>query len=208
MKNNNFEVKSGGRGEKIINTRRAYVIAGVIILAALLFSLKGFFIAATVNGSPISRLAVINELEKQSGKQILDSLITEKLIKDEARKKGISVDGDEIDLIIKEITDQVVSQGETLEQFLTNQNVTQDELENRIMIQQELEKLLSDKIKVSEEEISKYIKDNEIIIPEGQETEYNNQITTQIQQQKLNTEAGNLISSLKSQAKINYFVNY
>ena len=75
---NNPEVAFKKR--QFISTKTAIIIAVIIILAALVYYYKGLFIAATINGSPITRLAVIKELEKASGKQALDSLITKKLI--------------------------------------------------------------------------------------------------------------------------------
>ena len=42
------------------------VIIIIAVIGGLLFYYKSLFIAVTVNGSPISRLAVISELEKRS----------------------------------------------------------------------------------------------------------------------------------------------
>ena len=99
---------------KFINTKTAIIVAVIIILAALAYYYKSLFIAVTVNGSPITRLAVIEELEKVSGKQVLDSLITKKLINGEAIKKGVSVTSEEVDAEIKNIENQIKAQGQTL----------------------------------------------------------------------------------------------
>ena len=56
-----------------INLKTAIIIAVVIVVGVLAYIYKGSFIAVTVNGSPISRFAVIGKLEKTSGKQTLDS---------------------------------------------------------------------------------------------------------------------------------------
>ncbi|MDO8663825.1 MAG: SurA N-terminal domain-containing protein, partial [Candidatus Wildermuthbacteria bacterium] len=166
------------------------------------------FIAATVNGSIISRLSVILELEKASGEATLSSLITQKLINDEAGKKGVAISNDEINAEIKKVEEQIMAQGGTLEQALTSQGMTQEEFRKQVVIQKELEKILADKIQITEAEIDQYIKDNKITIPAGQEASYKKQIGEQLQQQKLSSEAKTLIDSLKSQAKNNYFVNY
>jgi len=63
----------------------------VVVLVVAAFLLKGLFIAALVNGQPISRFTVISELEKQSGKQALTSLVNQTLIFQEAKKKNITV---------------------------------------------------------------------------------------------------------------------
>lgn len=196
------------RKRKTISIKTAVIIVSVVIIGALAFYYKGLFIAATVNGSPISRFAVIRELEKESGKKTLDALITETLINDEIRKKGVTVSNDEVDAEIKNIEDQIKAQGKTLDQALAAQGITREYFKKQIAIQKKLEKLLADKIQVTDTEVEQYIKDNKVTIPKGQETDYKNQIKNQLQQKKFSDAAGSLIDSLRSQAKINYFVNF
>jgi len=53
---------------------KVFITIIIVILLIAAFQLKGLFIAAMVNGEPISRLTIIKELEKQGGKQALSSL--------------------------------------------------------------------------------------------------------------------------------------
>ena len=71
-----------------------------------------------------------------------------------------------------------------------------------------IEKLLTDKINVTDEEVLQYIEDNKVSIPKGQEATLTDQIKSEIRNQKLNTEAQALITNLKSKAKIQRFVDY
>jgi len=137
---NNPEVAFKKR--QFISTKTAIIIAVIIILAALVYYYKGLFIAATINGSPITRLAVIKELEKASGKQVLDSLITKKLINNEAIKKGISITSEEVDAEIKTIEDQIKAQGQTLEQALATKNMKLEDLKQQILTRKTLKKFL------------------------------------------------------------------
>lgn len=182
------------------------VILGLIIAA--LFYFKDLFVAATVNGSPISRLYIVQQLEKQGGKNMLDSLITEKLIQNEAKKKGVSVSDDEINQEVKSIEASVTKQGGTLEDALLQQNLTLESLKERIRTQKMVEKLLEGKVQVTDEEVNKYITDNDVALTKENEAETKTQITDQIREQKLGQEAQVWISSLKAQAKIKYYVNY
>jgi len=191
-----------------ISIKTATIIVVIIILGVLANIYKGLFIAATVNGSPISRLTIIQKLEKTSGKNLLDSLITEKLIQDEVNVKKIIVSNDEINARIKEMQDQIVAQGGTLDAMLSAQGMTMDDLKTQIILQKEVEKLVADKINVTDEEVAQYIKDNAISIPSGQEATITAQIKDELRNQKLSTEGNALIANLKSQAKIRYFVNY
>ena len=191
-----------------INTRTAIIIAIVIIIGVLAYIYKGVFIAATVDGSPIMRLTIIQKLEKTSGKNLLDSLINEKLIQNEARTKNIIVSDDEINSQIKTIESQIATQGGTLDAALAEAGMSMDDLKKQIMAQKEIEKLLADKINVTDEEVAQYIKDNKVSIPQGQEATIVDQIKSEMRNQKISTEAQTLITNLKSKAKIQRFVNY
>ena len=194
--------------KRMLSTKAAIAIVAIVVIAALGYRYKGFLVAATVNGSPISRLAIIQELEKKSGKATLDELVTQKLINDEAKKKGITISGDEVTAAIKDIEDQVKAQGQTLDDALAAQGMTQEDFRAQITIQKTLEKLLADKTQVTDAEIEQYLKDNKVVIPAGQDVVYKNQVKSQLAQDKLRKEAGLFINSLKSQASINYFINY
>ncbi len=193
---------------KTISIKTAIIIAVVLVIGALAYGYRGLLIAATVNGSPISRLSVISELEKKSGKAALDELITKKLIDDEAKKNGVTVSDDEVSAEITKIDDQIKAQGKALSEVLLEQGMTESDLRLQITIQKKLEKLLADKTQVADDEIKKFIADNKVVVPAGQEETYKNQARDQLTQNKLRDAAGLLIDSLRSQASINYFTNY
>ena len=181
-------------------------IVGIIFVVAFFF--KGMLVAATVNGQPISRLSVIQKLEKQGGKNTLDSLVTTKLIENEAKKKGIAISDDEINQEIKKIEASVTQQGGTLDQALLQQGMTRDDLKENVKNQKIIEKLIADKIIVTDAEVNKYIADNKTTIPEGKEAETKEQTMNQLKQQKFQQEAQSWVASLKTAAKINYYVTY
>jgi foldase protein PrsA len=186
----------------------AVVILVLVGLAALLIYYKSVFIAATVDGKPISRLSVMKELEKQSGQQALDALINERLINNEAQAKNISITDDEIRQEITKVEDQLKQQSTTLEAELEAQNVTREDFDRQVVIQKQAEKLLEDKIGVSDEEVQKYITDNQVDIPEGKDAELKSQVRDQLKGQKFGSEIATLLSDLRAKAKINQYVNY
>ena len=197
---------------KITISKRALVAAAIIIaiaaVGALAFYLKGLVIAATVDGMPIYRLSVIYSLERNAGKKTLDALITKKLIDNEARAKGVVVTPADVDAEIKKIEDQVKTQGVTLDQAISEQGITLNYLKDQITVQKELEGLLADQLGVTDADIKKYIADNKITVPKGEEANFNDQIKNQLKQQKLSDAATTLLDSLRAKSKINYFVNY
>lgn len=183
-------------------------VAVILIIVALIFA-KGIFVAATVNGSPISRLSVIGELEKQGGKKVLETIIETKLIETELNKKEISVSKDDVDVEIENIKTQVASQGGTFETALAQQGLTEEKLREQITIQRKLEKLLADKVAVSEAEIDAYIKDSKANPPKDVKIEdFKKQISEQIKKQKFQSEAQKWVSDLTASAKIKYYVKY
>lgn len=183
-------------------------VAVLLIIVALFFA-KGLFVAATVNGSPISRLSVIQELEKQGGKQALGAIIDKKLIETELNKQKITVTKEEVDEEVKKIEAQVASQGGTLEMALAQQGMTEEKLREQITIQKKLEKLLADKVAITDAEIDTYIKDSKATPPKDVKMEdFRKQISDQLKGQKFQQEAQKWVADLTASAKIKYYVNY
>ncbi len=195
-----------------INKRKTIIavaiVAGIAALGAIVYSLLGFFVAATVGWSPISRYAVINKLETVYGKSVLNSLITQKLIDIEAEKQGIAVTDEDISAEITDIEKQLSAQGQTLEAVLEVEGMTMDDLKKQIVDRKKMEKLVADKTAVEPAEVEQYIKDYKITIPKGQEVTYREQLKEQLESQKLNEAASALIETLKAQSTIRYFGNY
>ncbi len=202
--------KSGYVNLKFKKPKLLVVVIGsaVILVLVVLFFAKGIFVAATVNGSPISRLSVISELEKRGGKSALDALISEKLIENEAAKKGVAVTDVEVDEEMEKIEAQITAQGSAFEEALAQQGLTEELLKEEIRIQQLMQKLLADKIAVTNEEVEKYITDNKVTLPKGEEQTAREQIMEQLKDQKLNQEAQLFITNFRNSAKIKYYVNY
>ncbi|OGK12940.1 hypothetical protein A2861_02375 [Candidatus Roizmanbacteria bacterium RIFCSPHIGHO2_01_FULL_38_15] len=214
MKNKSMKSKENGEPtesgplDKFKNKRTLIGIAILGIILVISYFFKGVFVAATVNGQPISRLSVIQKLEKQGGKSILDSLITDTLIKNEAKKKGIIISEDEVNQEIKTIEASVTEQGGTLEQALLQQGMTKESLRESVKNQKIIEKLFADKLKVTDAEVNKYIAENEIPIEEGKEAETKKQIMDQLIQQKFQQEVQSWVTTFKTSADIKYYVNY
>ena len=204
-------VKDHSQYIKIKKPKPVYLALGIAVLLVFsaLFLGKGYFVAAIVNGSPISRLSVIQELEKKGGKQVLESIIDKRLIETELNKQKISVSKDEVDEEITKIEAQVTTQGGTLEAILAQQGMTREKLQEQIVTQKKLEKLLGDKVIITDTEIDDYLKDSKIATPADMSTdEFRKSISEQLKQQKFQQEAQKWVSELTANAKIKYYVNY
>lgn len=194
---------------KIITKKQFLIGLGLVVIIATLYYFRGLFIVAFVNGQPISRLSVISELENRQGGQALDSLITKTLIFQEAKKNNVIVSEQEIADEIKNFETNIQEQGQDLNQLLSMQGMTRNDLKEQIKLQKYLEKLLTDKISVSDQEISDYIAESQELLPEDQEPkEQKESVKEQLKQQKFSQELQTFIDEIKSKAKINYFVKY
>lgn len=200
---NNFSIKDR------IKQPRVFIGLIIIILAVGAFFLKGLFVAALVNGEPITRLAVLSELEKQGGKQTLSSLVNQALILQEAKKKNIQVSQGEIDAETKKIEDSLKSQGQSLDTALAVQGMTRQDLLMQLRLRALVEKLLADKTKVTDTEVADYIGKNKDAFPaEMKEDEIKKNVREQLRQQKLGSASQSWLQELNKNSKINYFVNY
>jgi len=188
--------------------RTLTAIVIVLFLGALGYFGRGLFVAAVVDGTPISRVAVIRELESISGKQALDSLVAQRLIKAEALRKGITVTDKEVEEEIAKIGIQMSMQGSSLEAALAAQGMTEETLKKQLYVQKLLEKLVAGTIEVTDEEVAQYIKNNKIVVPPGQEEQQGAFIKDQLTQQKSNAAKTEFVNELRAKAKIVTVVEY
>jgi hypothetical protein len=186
-----------------------FIIAVLAALILIAYFLKGLFVVAVVNGQPISRLSVVRELEKRAGKDTLEFLVEKTLIEREARKQKIAVTAEEVQEAIHILETNVQNQGQTLTALLAIQGMTRKDLDERITIQKTLEKLVGMEFLVSDEEVSSFIAANAITFPKGTDEEKERaNIQNTLRQQKRDEAIQKLVSRLREEARIWYFVTY
>lgn len=195
--------------DKLKQPKYFFPLIIIAILAVGAFFLKGLFIAALVNGQPISRFSIIQQLEKQGGQQALAALVNQTLISQEAEKKNVQVTQKEIDDGTQEIEDALKKQGQNLDTALATQGMTREDFREQIKLRKLVEKLLADKTKVTDKEVSDYIEKNKETLPaDMKEEELKKNVKEQLEQEKLASESQKWIEELNKNAKINYFINY
>jgi len=187
----------------------AMITVSLLVLLGATYHLKGIFVAAVVDGSPIGRLSVIRELEKQAGSQALDRLVTKKLVDAEVVRKKIAVSQSDMDAEVKKIEESVTKQGGTLAEALKQQGMTEADLREQMLLQKQLEKILGDKVKVTDNDVAQYMAQSKGPAPAGMsEEEFRDQIREQLKGQKFNVEVGKWISAAKAKASISYYAGY
>jgi len=186
-----------------------FILPAIIILLIILLGLlKDQFVAASVNGKQINRIELIRELEKKEGKRALENLISEELILQEAEKRNISVTNEEVDREIGTIEKTIKSQGQNLDDLLTLQGLTRQQLKDEVRIQLILKKLVI-KAEVTGKEVEEYIeKNNESIPADANMDEIKSQVKTQLEQDKVNQEIQSLVDELRKNAEIEYLLKF
>lgn len=191
--------------------RKPYIalVITILLLGAALYYFRGLFVAAVVNGQPISRLEVVRQTEQQSGKQTLDTLVRNALIEQKAKKENVSVTEKEINDEIKKLQDNLSKQGQNLDQVLQAQGMSQEDLKKLIRLDKLVAKMVGKDVKVSDDEINKYIEDNKDALPQdADEATLKKQVSEQLKQQKTNEKVRNWLAEIQKEANVTYFVQY
>jgi len=204
------EPKKGGKKNSVKKIAFPLFLALVVIALGLVVYLHwGWFVAASVNGEPISRLELIKQLEKQGGQQVIDSLVNKALVYQEAQKKNIQVSEKDIDGEYTKIEEQIKGQGLSMDDALASQGMTKEDLREELKYQLTVEKLLGDKLAVSDQEIKDYYEKNKDSFESGKKLE---DLTDQIRQflssQKIAENYQSWLNEAKSAAKIKYFLKF
>lgn len=193
----------------LASQKRTVIVVVILLLLVAAYLGRGLFVAAIVNGKPISRLEVVSNLEKHSGKNVLESLITQNLILQEAKKKNVEVSDKEIDAEVKKVEDSVSTQGQSLDTLLKAQGTSREDFRQQMKLQKTVEKLFGQDIQVSDKEVDDFIAKNKESMPQGAtEQSVRPAVKEQLVQQKLSAKVSELIKKLREEAKINYFVTY
>jgi foldase protein PrsA len=190
-------------------TKKAIAFFLILVVIGILYLSKGLFIAATVNGKPIFRYQIIRQLEKESGKRVLENSIVKELILQAAKSNNYAVSDSEIDKQIEDIRKNLEQGGTNLDDALKMEGQTMESLRDALKLQRLAEMLVEDKTFVSEEEIEKYFNENKQSF--GEDTKYEavkDQISSQLKSQKFQTEIEKFLTDLRNKYKIIYFVNY
>ncbi len=179
----------------------------VIVVIFVIYYFKGSFIAAVVNNHPITRYSLDRDLEKQGGKQVLENKITEILILQELNKQNITIPQADIDQKIKEIEDQVSSQGQKLDSLLAMQGQTKKDLENQLKLQIAVEKILGKDVNIGDKEIADSFEQNKSTYEKDAKIEdKKEEIKTTLYRQAISEKFQPWIEEIKKNSKIYYFL--
>lgn len=174
----------------------------LILLSTSCSSGKSATNIARVNGETITKEELYQRLEKRAGKQVLDEMITEKLILQEAAKNKIKVTDKEIETKLADMKTRMGGE-KSFNAQLKQSGYTLEDINKQVEIQTIVEKLLGKNVKITESEIKKFYDDNkEIRFKNKKLEEVRGQIAEALKQAKYEQELPKWIESLKKKSKI------
>ncbi len=177
-----------------------------LLVLAVAYLLKDEVIVASVNGRPVTRWALVRNLEKQHGSTVLENMTLKMLVEQELKKANVNVTKEELDAEMTKIEEQLSAQGQNLDDLLKAQGLTRNEVRDQLALSKGLEKLLADKVAVTDEEVKAYFdKNKESMGANAKFEDVSESIKTQLKQQKLVSEQQKWFAEIKKNAKVNYF---
>lgn len=181
------------------------VVVAVMALAGLGYLFKDKIIVAVINGKPVFRYELSQRLVSSFGKETLENIIVERLIKEEAKSRGVVIGEEDI---VKELDklEKSLGGGMKLEDALKYQGVTLAAFREQLRLRLQVNRILEKDITISQEELEKYLADNAKTLIATAESERKAEAQEKIKEQKIAEKVQSWISELLAKAKINRFL--
>jgi foldase protein PrsA len=181
------------------------LIVVVLGLIAIFVSNKGLLVAAMVNGRPIFRWQLNSVMTSRFGQQTLDSMVSQVLIDEEAKKAGITIAAADI---AKKESDLVASLGGnvSLDDVLKYQGMTKADFEDQLRLQLTVEKLLGKDITITDADVDAYIATNQATLTATDEAGLREEAKQVMFSQQVNDKLQTWFSEVKTKAKILRFL--
>lgn len=114
---------------------------------------------ATVNGEKITKEQLYEKMLENFGEQVLDSMITEKLIDQEMAKENVKVTEEDIEKELEMIKSSFSGEDE-FNSLLAQYGMTVDVLKGQLENELKVKKLLEKQVTIQDEEMKKYYEEN------------------------------------------------
>ena len=158
-------------------------------------------VVATVNGEEIYRSEYDRAVYQNSGEDVLENLILERLITGEARKRNVTADNADVTRQIDELKLQFGSD-QAFQSALLQQGLTEEALVRQFEISALLRQMVSDQVQVSDQEVDTQYQSNAQQYEGQPEADAKQQIRENLEEQKANTAARDLLGQLRDQADV------
>ncbi len=197
-------------GTKSFMVRHKFIILTVVIALAglvyLAYTHKSYVVAATVNGQPIYRHTLLLTTEQVHGPMVLEQLINEQVVAQEASKRGLVVTQEDLDTEFQNLKDRYQKeQGVDLESVMQQNGVTRQEVQKNLTPQALQNKLItSEGLVATDDEVEAFFVANPTLLPEDAKEAAiaRENLKQSLKDQKVQ----GFLQGLRAKAKINYYI--
>lgn len=185
-----------------INRILLTVILLFIMVFAYLIYAKLFYSVAVINGHPIRRSEYFDELDSRYGMKTLDTIVTETIIYQEAKKRNVKVSKKEIDAAMKKLAG-TFNDATAFDAALSEQGLNRTTMEERLTLNKLLETMVRQDIKITDKDIDTYINSHKSEYPGKKvSTEKRNEIKEILIKTQLPTQIQIFVADLRKKAEI------
>jgi uncharacterized protein YeeX (DUF496 family) len=131
----------------------------------------------------------------------VDDIVTEILVRNELKKNKISVSKSDVDGKVADIRTSLGT-ATKLEDVLAQRDMTMADFRNQVELQMGIEKLMKDKVTVTDAEIASYVQQNAADIQATTDAGKKAEALNAIQMSKLQTAVNDWITKLKADNKV------
>jgi|GEM_PF-5630854 len=179
----------------------------VIFIFSVAYLGKSLVVSAIVGRTPVFTWTLNKKVNSLYRQNVLNALIERTLVKNEAKKQGISVTDDEVNTEIDRIKSQIEATGGDLDSYLAMNGESYNDFVEDVSYNVIVEKLLLPKINISDQDIQDYFDQNTDLFDPGTKLEdVKDQIVQNLQYQQMQQQYSTLVSQLQANAKIITFV--
>jgi hypothetical protein len=184
--------------------RSVYIALVIVGLALLAYFNKGWFVAASVNGQPITTLELQRRLNASYKEPVLNQMIGERILEQEGAKKGVVISQQDINGRVEQ-DEQSYGGKEVFEMLLSQQGLSRDDYQTRVKALLLIERMYQDEIKPNDEEIKAFMAENSTLPEATDEAKFRQFATDQLSQQKLSQVFSQKFSELRAAANVKFF---
>lgn len=192
---------------RVSRHKLAIIFVALILIGAgyLIYTHISVVVAATVNGQPIYRYKLLTTTEQVYGPEVLEKLINEQVVAQEAQKRGIVITQEDLDKEFQDLKDQYKQQGVDIESVMQQSGVSKEEVQKNLQAAALQNKVvLSEGIVVTDDEVTLFFEKNKSLLPEDpaemEATKKNVQMS--LRNQKIQE----FLQKLRTRAKVNYYI--
>ncbi len=189
---------------KKLNRKLLTLLLFIIAIALLGYRFIPWFIPAVVDKKPITRFSLYQRMNQVYGKQTLDDLVNEAILKKAIHDSKVKVSDQDVKTEIDKLEEQFKNLG-GLDEALAQRGLSRDDLKDQITTQLSVEKILADQIKPSEEEVQQeFDKNKDTLYKDKKFEEVKDTIVKTLRQTKLNDAFLKWFQEVKNKTQVRY----